>query len=203
MTDERRGRVILLNGPSSAGKSTIGEALVTVLPEPWFLVPVDAFGAMRSEVGGGQPDDAEVKALLTRTRRGYHRAVRGLASAGNDVVMDYPLSETWRLADLLTVLDGYDVTLVHVSCAAHELQRREAARGDRPVGLALSQTVFAHGDADITVDTTRRTAAACASDIAEALPKLPRTKAVDRLRRASQAPTGPLSRPLKGDEVAD
>jgi chloramphenicol 3-O phosphotransferase len=183
VTDERRGRVILLNGPSSAGKSSIGEALVALLAEPWFLVPVDAFGAMRSEVGGGQPDDAEVKALLTRTRRGYHRAVRGLASAGNDVVMDYPLSEPWRLADLLTVLDGYDVTLVHVRCDPEELQRREAARRDRPVGLALSQTVFIHGDADLTVDTTTREPAQCAAQIAAALPNLKHPKAFERLRQ--------------------
>jgi chloramphenicol 3-O phosphotransferase len=113
---------------------------------------------------------------------GYHRAVAGVASAGNDVIMDYPLSEPWRLQDLLDVLDGYDVTLVDVRCDADTLDLRERARGDRPVGLARSQRVFEHGDRDITVDTTHKTPDACAVMIADQLAGLGPRKAFDRLR---------------------
>jgi chloramphenicol 3-O-phosphotransferase len=70
-------------------------------------------------------DDDEVAEVLVRARRGYHRAVAGLASAGNDVIMDYPLSEQWRVEDLLNVLQGYDVTLVEIRCAHGELLQRE------------------------------------------------------------------------------
>ncbi|MEU4239151.1 hypothetical protein [Actinoplanes sp. NPDC026619] len=104
----RPGRVILLNGASSSGKSSIGRALLPLLADPWFFVPADAVGDMRSTVHTRVLDDAEIDAMLTRTRIGYHRAVAGLVSAGNDVIMDYPLSEAWRLADLLDTLDGYD-----------------------------------------------------------------------------------------------
>jgi chloramphenicol 3-O phosphotransferase len=121
--------------------------------------------------------------MLTRTRRGYHRVVAALASVGNDVIMDYPLSEPWRLDDLLDVLEGYDVTLVDVHCSRDELDRRELLRGDRPAGLARSQAhVFAHDDRDIVVDTTSRTAEECAVHIVEALDGLHRPKAFDRLR---------------------
>ncbi|MFC7280208.1 hypothetical protein ACFQS1_40165 [Paractinoplanes rhizophilus] len=88
---DRRGRILLLNGASSSGKSSIGRALLPLLPDPWFLVPVDAIGAMRSTVHTRVLDDAEITAMLTRTRLGYHRTVAALASAGNDVIMDYPL----------------------------------------------------------------------------------------------------------------
>lgn len=175
-----RGRAVLLNGPSSSGKSSIGQALLPLLPDPWFLVPVDAVSGMRSTVHTRTLDEVETSEMLRRTRRGYHRVIAALASTGNDVVMDYPLTEPWRLADLL---DGVDVTLVDVHCSQEEPIRRERRRGDRPHGLAASQTrVFSHGDNDIEVDTTTRTPAACARDIATRLPTVSTPKAFDRLR---------------------
>jgi chloramphenicol 3-O phosphotransferase len=179
---DRSGRIILLNGASSSGKSSIGRALQEVLPDPWFLFPVDSLGAMRSSDHTGGVDDGEIDALLRQTRMGYHRAVAGLASVGNDVVMDYPLSEPWRLADLLKVLDGFDVTLVDVRCSPAELDRRERARGDRPAGLARSQQVFVHDDRDIVVDSTNATPEGCARTIATELTALGLSKAFDRLR---------------------
>lgn len=180
------GRVILLNGTSSSGKSLIGRALLPLLADPWSLVPVDAFGAMRSTVQTRSLNDFELAQVLRRTRLGYHRAVAALASVGNHVIMDYPLSERWRLDDLLDVLDGYDVTLVEVRCAPEELTRREQARGDRPVGLASSQTdIYWHGNADITVDTTSSSPEACAKTITNLLPSLATPKAFERLRSAS------------------
>ena len=142
---ERLGRIVLLNGASSSGKSSIGQALLGLLPDPWFLFPVDALGAMRSTEHTRVLAPDEVDAMLRRTRLGYHRAVAAVASVGNDVIMDYPLTEPWRLDDLLDVLEGYDVTLVDVRCSPGELDRRERARGDRPVGLARSQAPFQHG----------------------------------------------------------
>lgn len=174
---------MLLNGTSSSGKGSIARALQRVLPDPWFHFPVDALGAMRSTEHTRVLDEPEVADMLRRTRLGYHRAVAALASVGNDVIMDYPLSEPWRLADLLDVLDGYDVTAVDVRCDLNELDRRERARGDRPVGLARSQRVFEHDDRDITVDTTDTSPEECAATIVAQLPALAPDKAFGRLRR--------------------
>lgn len=85
---------------------------------------------------------------------------------GNDVIMDYPFSEPWRLDDLLRILDGYHVTLVDVTCDPDELARREAARGDRPTG---SQRVFEHAERDMLVDTTSASAEQCAQQIVDRL----------------------------------
>jgi chloramphenicol 3-O phosphotransferase len=87
------------------------------------------------------------------------------------------------LTDLLETLDGYDVTLVEVRCAPEELDRREATRGDRPIGLARSQTtVYGIGEFDIVVDTTSKGADECATTIAQAFEALSSPKAFDRLR---------------------
>lgn len=186
---ERPGRIILLNGASSSGKSSIGRELLRTFADPWYFFPVDALGAMRSTEHTRALDADEIDAMLRRTRRGYHRAVAGLADAGNDVIMDYPLSEPWRLADLLDVLAPYDVTLVDVRCSVEELERRERARGDRPAGLARSQVlVFDHDDRDITVDTTSTSPLRCARAIAEEMAALRSPKAFERLRVTSALP---------------
>lgn len=173
---------MLLNGPSSSGKSSIGRAMLPLLYEPWFFMEVDAISGLRSTVHRQRLDDTEVQEMLRRTRLGYHRAVAALASVGNDVLMDYPLSEPWRLQDLMTVLAGYDVTLIDVRTSPEELARRERSRGDRPIGLAESQHVFAHDDRDVTVNTTHRTADECARLIVNQLDSIPAPKAFDRVR---------------------
>ncbi|MDH2413261.1 AAA family ATPase [Nocardioides sp. CER19] len=200
MENERLGRIILLNGASSSGKSSIAHALLGLLAAPWFFFPVDALGAMRSTQHTRPLDDAEVEAMLRRTRRGYHRAVAALASAGNDVIMDYPLSEPWRLADLLEVLETYDVTLVDVLCSPDELDRREAARRDRPIGLARSQSrVFEHDDRDIAVDTTATAPDACARAIVAELPRITHPKAFERLRMPAPLRARSAVEPEVGD----
>jgi chloramphenicol 3-O phosphotransferase len=183
VVSERKGRIILLNGASSSGKTSIGRALLPLLSDPWFLVPVDAVSAMRSTVHARVLDDVEIGEMLRRTRLGYHRVVAALASTGNDVIMDYPLSEPWRLEDLLEVLEGFDVTLVEVHCTAEELDQRERKRADRPIGLARSQTmVYAHGEFDIAVDSTHMSPDACAAQIVSRLDAVSRPTAFDRLR---------------------
>ncbi|MBJ6998882.1 AAA family ATPase [Streptomyces sp. CRPSP2-6A1] len=94
----RNGLIIFLNGTSSSGKSSIAEELLEVLDEPSFHLPVDAFHAMRTR---REVDPEELPAILRRTWMGFHRAVAGMAAAGNNVVVDHVLSEEWRLLDCL------------------------------------------------------------------------------------------------------
>lgn len=200
---DKPGRVILLNGPSSSGKSSIGLAMLPLLEEPWFFVPVDVISGLRSTVHRNSLDDAEVEAMLTRTRRGYHRTVAALASVGNNVIMDYPLSEPWRLADLLVVLDGYEVALVDVMCSPDELKRREQRRGDRPVGLATLQRVYEHADRDLTIDTTTSSPEECAATIVNRLATLthPRRSTDSRCRDHDRGRNGlvaPAAGPQRG-----
>lgn len=85
----RRGLIVFLNGTSSSGKSSIATELLRILDEPYFHMPVDTFHAMRSRTP--VPPD-ELDTVLHRTWQGYHRAVAGMAAAGNNVVMDHILS---------------------------------------------------------------------------------------------------------------
>ena len=182
----RRGRIIFLNGTSSSGKSSIAVALLEVLDEPWFHMPVDAINAMRSRNRTAELGQAALDAVLTRTRAGFHRAVAAMAEAGNDIVADHVLSERWRLIDCLRVLDGYEVMFVAVRCSPRELARRERARGDREPGQAAAQQerVHAHGIYDLECDTTTTSPRDCALRIKAFLAGAQHPVAFDRLRSA-------------------
>ncbi|MDX3729785.1 chloramphenicol phosphotransferase CPT family protein [Streptomyces caniscabiei] len=188
-----RGRVIIfLNGTSSSGKSSIATELLHILDEPYFHLPVDAFHAMRTR--REMPPD-QLTTVLHRTWRGYHRAVAGMAAAGNNVVMDHVLSEEWRLRDCLDLFVPQDVVFVGVHCGRAELARRERERGDRPLGLAARQLdqVHAHGLYDIECDTSRADPLRCAVGIREFLADRPTPTAFQRLidnREGVGAPAG-------------
>jgi chloramphenicol 3-O phosphotransferase len=178
------GRILLLNGPSSAGKTTLSHALSDLLPTPWHVFPVDLVHAMRSRPDLRGVAGIDWQSVFRASRAGYHRAIAGLAHTGCDVIADHVLSEPWRLADLLDVTRGLDVLLVHVTCDPDVLVAREAARGDREPGVALHQlgSVFAHRDCDLTVDTTSTSAEACAADVARLLDEPSPGRAFERLR---------------------
>ncbi|MFD9429283.1 chloramphenicol phosphotransferase CPT family protein [Streptomyces sp. NPDC060002] len=185
------GRIIFLNGTSSSGKSSIAKALLTVLDDTYFHMPVDAFHAMRSRRDIA-PD--ELPAVLRRTWMGFHRAVAGMAAGGNNIVVDHVLSEPWRLLDCIALFAPEDVVLVGVHCPLPELERRERERGDRPPGLAARQItqVHAHGLYDIECDTNTGSPADCALQIKDFIPHRPAPTAFERLK--SNPPAG---RPLR------
>jgi chloramphenicol 3-O phosphotransferase len=121
------------------------------------------FGAMRSEQRTHELNAASLQEVLRRTRAGFHRAVAGMAKAGNDIVMDHVLSEPWRLDDLLTVMAGIDVVCIGVHCAVD---------------------FHSHGIYDLEVDTSAATVETCSAQIREHLQRNPAiyTRAFDRLR---------------------
>jgi chloramphenicol 3-O phosphotransferase len=175
------GLIIFLNGTSSSGKSSIAAELLRILDEPSFHIPVDAFHAMRT--GREIPAD-RLPTVLHNTWRGYHRAIAGMAAAGNQVVMDHVLSAEWRLRDCLDLFVPQDVVFVGVHCPRAELERRERERGDRPPGLAARQLaqVHAHGLYDIECDTSRADPRRCAARIKDFLADRPTPTAFQRLR---------------------
>jgi chloramphenicol 3-O phosphotransferase len=181
------GRIVLFNGPSSAGKTTLSHAVARRLTKPWLMMPVDLFHQIRT-----RPDadltDRQWHDVFHRTRAAYHRALVGAASSGMDVLADHVLNEPWRLDDLLRLTVGLDVLLVHVTCSPKELRRRERQRGDQGRGNALHQQrlVFAHGDCDLIVDTTYGPDEPTAA-VLELIRKPPSERAFDRLRAKRSA----------------
>lgn len=176
MTDDPTpapGRVIVLNGTSSSGKSALAAELAGLTTRPFVLLRIDDFYALTK--WPADPGDVVVEETLRGLRTGFHRTVAAMARAGVDVLVDQLFGQPWRLPDLLTALEGLDTVLVGVHCDPAELARREKERDDRPIGRAAAQltTVHAHGLYDIEVDTTTASPRACAEAVAAYLADRP------------------------------
>ncbi|GAA4008561.1 chloramphenicol phosphotransferase CPT family protein [Deinococcus rubellus] len=130
-------RIILLNGASSAGKSTLCRALQAQLPEPFLYFALDLL-LFSKEVVPQRPGVVAFEWSRQRPRLfgGYHRSLAAFASAGNNLIVDYVLETQETLSDLVRLLAPFDVFFVGVHCPLPELERRERARGDRRIGDA-------------------------------------------------------------------
>ncbi|MEV6281926.1 AAA family ATPase [Kribbella sp. NPDC051770] len=180
-TNPQPGRIVFLNGASSSGKSTVAEELLRTLDGAWYHLAVDHYHRARSRHDWSEE---EFLPIFQRTVRGFHRVVAGMASAGNDVVVDHILGERWRVVDCLETFAGLPVYLVGVHCALPELERREQARGNRTIGRAALQFPIVHQDLryDVEVHTDQQTAQDSAAQIAARLSKPP--TAFEQLRAA-------------------
>jgi len=162
--------IILLNGISSAGKTSISQVLQRTLNEPYLQVSIDALEDMlpnRFQNGG----HFAWEELFPKLLAGFHRSIAALADAGVNVIVDHVMvyREGWAstLADCVAVLEPFAVYFVGVRCSLEEAMRREQARGGRFIGTAERQfpRVHRHNLYDVEVDTTRTSPEVCAEQI--------------------------------------
>ena len=154
-------QVIVLNGPSSSGKSTLATALQSALQQPWLHVEVDAF--LRMLPVNGLND-------IVTVARGANAAVAALAREGNRVIYDCVFNSD-LIDDLRAELTDTPTLWVGVRCATEVLAQRERDRGDRMIGQARAQLAAAHEGViyDLELDTTSSSAEACATQITQVL----------------------------------
>jgi chloramphenicol 3-O phosphotransferase len=163
--------IVLLNGASSAGKTTLARAVQDRWDEPALIWGVDTVvtALPRRYLGPlwstemysyEYAADGTIAAIHPgpygeRVIRGLHAAVAALARSGVHVIVDQVLLTPAWGADFLSATAGLDRRTVLVTCPPAELSRRERDRGDRTLGQALAQhtAVAAALDHDLIVDT--------------------------------------------------
>ena len=167
-----QGKIILLNGTSSSGKTSIAHALQELFEIPFLHVSIDDFLLMLPTrfvdfiSGAVQPSEDELEKLqgyFPRVLTGTHASVAALASEGNSLIVDYVFEQQSDLRMCVNRLADFSVHFVGVHCSLEELQRREKQR-DRRQGLAEEQfgNVHAHGVYDVEVNTTSTSTKECA-----------------------------------------
>jgi chloramphenicol 3-O phosphotransferase len=160
-----RGSVILLNGASSAGKSTLARALQSQLPAPFWHYSIDHLLAAqvlpRARIDSGE---FPWPGLREPFFEGFHNSLPALAEAGNHLIVEHIVETRAWMDRLLRLLDGFDVFFVGLHCPLDELERRERARGDRRVGEARGDFAVTHtfGEYDVECTTTEPAAALAA-----------------------------------------
>lgn len=177
----RPGRIIILNGASSVGKSSIAKALQAIADETWLHVAMDAFLDMmpeRSYVDGEgftfETGEIDGKPIVTvqagpagvRLMAGMYAAISGLARAGNNLIVDDVMLED-EVAEYARALEGLDWRLVGVHSPLEVIEARERARGDRMIGCARAQIDVVHRGRkyDFEVDSSSASPADCAEQI--------------------------------------
>lgn len=149
--------VILVNGPSSSGKSTLCKALQARMSEPFWHYSIDHFRAgvlPWHRIGTGEFPWSSLRPAFFD---GFHRCLPALAAAGNNLIVDHIIENEAWLADLVRLLAPFDVFFVGVHCPLGELEARERQRGDRRIGEARSDfdTVHVNRSYDFEVDGTK------------------------------------------------
>jgi chloramphenicol 3-O phosphotransferase len=174
------GHIIVLDGASSCGKSTLARALQQVLEIPYWHVSQDHFWQMLPGEGTTQRQNLTAERCLS----GFHRAIAAIASSGNNVIVDTGFLEKAWLSELVDLLTPYQVFFVAVYCSREELRRRERQRGDRPEGYTEAQLdrVYQQGLYDMELDTSTKTPEECALLLQEAMLQAPYPSAFEQMR---------------------
>lgn len=177
--------IVLLDGVGSAGKTSVARALQAVTRRPFLHVQMDSFLEMMPPGSFGHPDGFIFEPLPTtppeiaihsgplarRVMAGMRHAIKAMADQGNHLIVDDVLTDPAQHAAYTALLAGHRLRRVRVWAPLDVLEVREAARGDRMIGLARWQfpRVGAGIAYDLTVDTTTATPSQCAEAIRAAL----------------------------------
>jgi chloramphenicol 3-O phosphotransferase len=170
-------QVIVLNGVSSAGKTTIGRRLQGMLwPEAWLLLGID-------DLIRAMPDEGlEDESLLHIGETGrvvvgpgwrdleaaWYVGVAAVVAHGTSVIVDEVFLGGRRSQERLRgALGGLRVLWVGVQCDRDVARAREALRPDRVPGQAEHQAAVVHEGVmyDLTVDTSHASPESCAATI--------------------------------------
>ncbi len=188
-----KGRVILLNGPSSAGKSTLAETLKQMLTDPYVIESIDQYSDLFTNyisayqntgqaLGQSMSTGIKLPRDIIRTPQpgmalgfqmiaGFHRMIAAKAKEGHLLIVDHVIEQQRWLKEMVQLCEGVEVIFIGVHCSLEELERREIKRGDRYLGLSRRQlrNVHAHKIYDLEIDTTSNLPETCAAIIVEYL----------------------------------
>jgi chloramphenicol 3-O phosphotransferase len=168
------GRIIVINGVSSSGKTSILRALQGMQDKPWLDMGIDRFIFMLPKRYLDRPlwDDvlgkaSESGATGQRLVSAMHHAIAAAASTGFDIVADHVLVESAWVEECTRLFAGRPAYLVGIRCPLEILEERERARKDRTLGQARAQFDVIHRYCryDLEVDTSNFTPEECAAQI--------------------------------------
>lgn len=168
------GTIIVINGASSSGKTSIIRVLQAQLEPPYLDMGVDRFIFMLPKRYLDRPlwDDVLGKAdhagstghgLLS----GMHHAIAAAARAALNLLVDHVLVEKPWVDECARLFAGLPAYLVGLHCPPEVLEQRERSRKDRTLGQARVQFPVIHRYAayDLELDTSVLSPKRCAERI--------------------------------------
>ncbi len=200
------GTIIILNGPSAAGKSSIQKQFQKISDELYLTVGIDGlFDSILPDVDengksiknnetirwiefGKDKNEHQTITLHIgpagyRVIKGMHRAIAAYAKQNNNIIMDYILYDSSWLPDLINTLKNYKVYLVGIHTPLEVIEQRESKRGTSPIGHARSHYHTVHEGMiyDLELDTSLNTPEELAQQIRNFVQNNPSPQALKKL----------------------
>ena len=157
---KKNRRIILLNGPSSSGKSSLAYSLKTLLEQKhlnYQVVSIDDFMKLRTDEKIYEDDVFEISSDMCDKTIEYLETSDG-------VIIDHVITSERIFEQLLDRTNDYEMIKVHVTCPLEELLKRENKRGNRCIGSAEAsyQYLYPEDGYDIEVNTFKHSTEECA-----------------------------------------
>jgi chloramphenicol 3-O phosphotransferase len=178
----RNSHILLLNGPSSAGKSTLAKEIQKCAVDPYIHVQWDSFLAMIPDESAHAKQGSRQN-IVPLMRNCMHAAVLNLYGQGLNVIWDNAMHPS-RWKSVAEEFADSRIFLVGVTCDVEELERRELVRGNRTVGMARTQAEEMHVniDYDLHVDTTQTAALNNAEILMQEILRIDSPSAIKKMR---------------------
>lgn len=173
----KQGLIVLMNGTSSAGKTSISTELINQDEILFHHLSVDDFFNNFNEFVDHKFPNLEptrvvdnhvvAEIILDPINSVYYSTVKLFSEMGLNVIVDTVIDNDKRFNECLDVFHNQPTLFIGVLCSREELIRREQARGDRERGLAESQfdKVYSFNEYDIEVNTEDLNPSECAEKI--------------------------------------
>ncbi len=164
----KKGRLILLNGTSSAGKSSLIKEFVRLAPELYLKHGIDQTLNFLPEHYFQQPLWDSVMGQSNRSgplgdslMYAMNSSIRVLLDMGFNVIADHVIiSDAW-LEHTRHELSAFDVYFIGIFCRKEIIAQREIERKNRTLGSAILQFDVVHKDHngqdrkyDLKIDTS-------------------------------------------------
>lgn len=153
---------VILNGASSAGKTSIAKAMQQIWPSPLIHASLDSFTDVFDWTAIEQ-DEVRDRCHQFGINT-FHDYLVSVAECPFSVVVDHVFEQRAWYENTRNALKQKPMLFVAIQCDLTVLEARERERGNRRIGLSRSQHQRVHDDIDydLEVDTTNQSPMACA-----------------------------------------
>ncbi|MDO3410599.1 AAA family ATPase [Saccharibacillus sp. CPCC 101409] len=172
----KQGIIVLFNGTSSSGKTSISTKLMSQKKILFHHLSIDDFfNNYNNFVNNKLPNelpreiDPQVVSQIVDDSilNMYYSTIKLFSEMGLNVIVDTVMDNDKRFNQCLDVLSEQPTLFVGVLCSKEELMRREQIRGNRNIGLASSQydNVYRFNEYDLEINTEELNPTECAEEI--------------------------------------
>lgn len=166
-------RLLLLAGPSCAGKTVLGNALRDSLPGNWLF-----WDEALSQPQVPNREDFITHENDLRMFEGNLRSIRAYVDSGFDVVAELYMWSEGDLAKAAQVFEGIEPLVVELRCRLDILEERERMRESALLGFARTQfeTYQWMIPTDLVLDSESKSVERLAAEVKEWLATRPRPR---------------------------